>query len=47
MTKDEFLDICADVAEEHFPKGRCKERGELLVFISMLYIKLRDKWILS
>ncbi len=38
LDRDKFISICSDLADDHFPKGECKERGKLLVFIGMLSI---------
>lgn len=47
MTKTEFTDICSELSEEYFPKGKCKERGKLIVFIAKLYIKLSNEGVIK
>lgn len=40
MTLESYTSICTDLADKHFPKGECNERGQLLVFIAELWLKL-------
>ena len=40
ITKDKYMEICTDLADKYFPKGKCKERGALLVFIAILWMEL-------
>jgi len=40
MKREKFIEICTELANKHFPKGKCKERGNLLVFIAELWIRI-------
>ena len=41
MKQEKFIEICTELADKYFPKGKCKERGNLLVFIAELWIKIK------
>jgi len=43
MTQEKFIEICTELADKHFPKGKCKERGNLLVFIAELWIEMKKQ----
>lgn len=43
MTRNEFLEIAADLLEKTFPKGQCQERGSALVLIVTLLFALQKK----
>lgn len=47
MSKDEFVDKCADLVEEYFPKGKTKMRGEAMVLVAMITKLLMDEGLLS
>ena len=40
LDKDKYTAICTDLADKYFPKGKCNERGALLVFIAILWMEL-------
>lgn len=40
MTKDIFVDKCADLVEEFFPKGKTSMRGEAMVLVAMIAVFL-------
>jgi hypothetical protein len=46
ITYDEYVNICTELADQYFPKGKCKERGQMLVFIAELAIKLNLKGVI-
>ena len=47
LTKDEFVDKCADLVEEYFPKGKTKMRGEAMVLVAMITQYLIEKGLIS
>lgn len=32
--------IVPDLVEKHFPKGECKERGQAIVLVALIYVEL-------
>ena len=41
---DEVIrEMLPDLVEEFFPKHKCKERGEAIVLVAQLYIKIVQK----
>ena len=40
---EELRDIGIDLIDEHFPKGKCKERGQAIILYALLLIEF-DKW---
>jgi hypothetical protein len=43
-SRDELGSLLADLADKHFPKGECAERGRAMVLVAELYIAL-DQYI--
>lgn len=43
MSKNEFVDKCADLVERFFPKGKTKMRGEAMVLVAMITKMLIDE----
>ena len=43
MGREELQNLFSDLADKYFPKGECKERGALLVFIAEAIIALEGK----
>ena len=39
--EDELFDKLLDILDEHFPKGKCKERGQAMVFLALSMIEIR------
>ena len=35
--------IVPDLVEEHFPKGKCKERGQAIVLVALIYCEVLPK----
>lgn len=42
MKHEEWMDLITDLVDENFPKGECAERGNALVLVAELTIKLQD-----
>lgn len=40
MKKDQFIDECADLVEQFFPKGKTKMRGEAMVLVAAIVMLL-------
>lgn len=47
MKKDDFVDKCADLVEEYFPKGKTKMRGEAMVLVAMITKFLIDEGVIN
>lgn len=43
MTEEEFMDLIVDLVEDHFPKGKSKERGHANVLVAELKIALKKR----
>lgn len=43
ITKDKYMNKVSDLVEDHFPKGQCKERGEVMVLVAMILKFLMDE----
>lgn len=43
ITLDAYETICSELADTYFPKGHCKERGPLLAFIAMLWVRMHEE----
>ena len=39
---DKFVSIATELLDKHFPKGKCKERGQALVLIALLRVELSN-----
>lgn len=42
MKHEEWMALITDLVDENFPKGECTERGNALVLVAELTIKLQD-----
>ena len=47
MTHDEWMELIGNLVEENFPKGKCKERGHVLVLVAELTLKLKALGLVS
>lgn len=43
LTKDELMDKVDDLINDHFPKGRCSERGVAIVLVAMILSYLMEQ----
>lgn len=47
MGHEDWMNLVGDLVEENFPKGECSERGNALVLVAELTVKLQDLGIVS
>lgn len=43
LSKDEYVERVSDLVEKHFPKGKCKERGQAMVLTSEILVYLMEE----
>ena len=42
MKGSKYWDKMVDIIDEHFPKGKCKERGQALVVLAYIEMMLQQ-----
>lgn len=47
MKHEEWMDLIGNLVEENFPKGECRERGNALVLVAELTLKLKELGLVS
>jgi len=43
MKRSKYWDRMVDIIDEHFPKGKCKERGRALMVLTYIEMMLQNE----